>query len=237
MKTANKLPKLPAKRKRIINLLSITMVNSHILVMGGICPSLRMAQRQLRNLYQQNLAEFHRCNTKTGQQNFYYLPKSIWQKHVENKPHEIQPALLLHDSMTALFLTHIFRDSQKYGLSMKWYPPFALENKISDGGVTLYRNDELLISLLLESDTGSHDFSEMKEKMQAYLKFLKTHPHRRIIFLIVNEERRRKLQELSGENGSQILFIRPLLLKKDANVIKIILQKSVVSHERHISEK
>ena len=79
--------------------------------------------------------------------------------------------------------------------TIKWYPPFPVgSNKFCDGGVTLSKEGQLLRSILIETDTGSHSHTEIQDKYENYEKFLQ-HSRRKILFLVPNNKRIEHLQE------------------------------------------
>ncbi len=216
------------KRLDIMELLNLTMVTAHILVAGGIVQGkrksfihdLRSAQKYLRSLRKAGYVGFFSYPTKIGRQKYYHKLSET----PELPYHEIQQSLITHDSITALFLTHLFRVSRKYGISLRWYPPFPIGDKQSDGGIALFNRKKLLCSLLLETDTGSHDHHEIREKLEAYVPCLTEQPHRRIVFLTAGEQRKKNIYQTihdylqSKKIQERILCLTPANFPKDMDL-------------------
>lgn len=195
---------LTPKRKKILQLLSLTMVSSEILVQSGHVKKLRTAQDYLRDLYQARYVDFQRYIHK-GQnyQHFYFITDSGLRALglTKHKYHEIKPGLVEHDTITAIYLSHLLRICEQKNKSLKWKEPFKIETKISDGGVTIFNTEgEIIYFMLLEADNKTHVLKdEIKEKIKEYTEFLVENPKRRIAFLIKGEKRTRNIENLTHE--------------------------------------
>ncbi len=223
---------LTAKRLEILELLSLTMLTAHLLVAGGIIQrksslrnNLRSGQKILRNLHKAGYLGFHSYVTRTGRQKYYFLQKAALPYH------EIQPGILTHDSITALFLTHLFLCCRSKGIQLRWYPPFMINAKESDGGAALTRNGETVCSLILETDTGTQDFPEVREKLESFVTCLPDNSHRKIVFLTVGEDRKKNLQEAASEilrkknlteYENRILCLIPTEFPPDMDIFSIL---------------
>lgn len=211
----------------VLSLLETTMATAHILVSGGIIQGimknkLRSAQKILRNLSKSGYLGFHSYHTRTGRQKYYFLTTH------QSPFHEIQPGILTHDSITALFLTHLFRCCRAKNISLRWYPPFMIGTKESDGGVSLIKDGSLVGSLVLETDTGTQDIPEIREKLESYVSCLQDNSHRRIVFLIVGQGRKSNIQKtiqavLQTKNmpecESRILCLTPAEFPPDMDIL------------------
>ncbi len=226
----NPKPFLTPNRMEILELSAFTMTTAHILVAGGIVKKdiknkLRSAQKILRNLTKAGYLDFHSYLTKTGRQKYYFL------SNAQSPYHKIQPGILTHDSITALFLTHLFRCCTKRGIQLRWYPPFSIGIKESDGGVALLKEGEPLCSLLLESDMGTHDFPEIREKLEQYIECLSGKENRRIVFLTMEDKRKEDIQKIisnflqktsSLEHERKILCLAPPQFLPDMDILSLL---------------
>ncbi len=217
---------LTPNRMEILELSALTMTTAHILVAGGIVGKgiknrLRSAQKILRNLAKAGYLEFHSYPTKTGRQKYYFL------SNAQSPYHKIQPGILMHDSITALFLTHLFRSCTKRGIQLRWYPPFPIGTKESDGGVALLKEGEAFCSLLLESDMGTHDFPEIREKLEQYIECLSGKENRRIVFLTMEDKRKEDIQNIflqkRPEYERKILCVVPHLFLPDQDIFSLLI--------------
>lgn len=196
---------LTPKRLRLLNLLSLTMVNTNILVSGGIFfgntqeTNFRNARRVMQELYEAGYINFYKYPVPISEtfRRFYYPTKPGLE--ILGKPnnsfHEIKGGTAEHDSITALFLTHLLRCCEEKNISLLWHPPFEVEGKVCDGAVTLTKKGKMVNGLLLEADTGSHDHREIREKIEAYLPYIKGNPRKKIVFLTQGVDRLRNLQQ------------------------------------------
>lgn len=196
-------PYLTRQRQEILNLLTLTMLTPHILAFTGISKNLRCAQKMLRNLRKAGLLASHTYITKKGARKFYYrndLPP-------ETKYHEIKRGLLVHDSITAVFLCKLFQYCVPQNLTLRFHPPFPIRGKITDGAVTVRQENKALKTILLESDTGTHDHQEITEKLTAYQTFLAETDSRLILFLVPGEKRAANFRRMFPQ--AQVWFISP----------------------------
>jgi len=220
------------QRKKILQLLSLTMFSAEMLVDGGIFYSplstrktqLRNAQKTLQLLCHSKYIDFHKYpHAQTSRyRRFYYL------KNKNTQYHAIGAGRVEHDSITAQFLTHLFRCTYEKDISIKWYPPFEIEDKICDGAVSLAKDGKVTCSLILESDTGTHCHNEIQEKYQVYKQCLGGYPERRIVFLVKGEKRKENLKHTLYKLFSQtenaiyiprIFFLCPFSFTPDKQLI------------------
>ena len=221
------------RRLLILKLLSLTMVSAHILVAGGVVRHIRTAQRELRSLFKKRYLGFYKyAMTSRGSfRYFYYLKKEAWG--VVGKEtrefHKINEGTVAHDSITAIFMTHLFRCSAEKGIAVKWYPPFTLDDKICDGGVSLSHDGKLKYSIILEADRGTHDHREIAEKIETYSRYLNGHRRRIILFLVTGDKRAENirktadkvLRDIDAEKYQrQILVLNPLTISHEANIFQ-----------------
>ena len=219
---------LTTKRRKILHLLGLTMVSAKMLVAGGIfyTPNgnpktlLRNAQKTLQDLGEAKYIDYASYPiSQTGKyRRFYFLPPHVKRAFRYTKSHEIHERFVEHDSLTALFLTHLFRCCYNKGISLKWYPPFDIDRKTTDGAVTLAKDGKIYQTFILESDTGTHDYNEIRDKYNEYLRCVEDHPTRKVLFLVKGTKRRENLrtllQEILVESGQEkyaknIAFICP----------------------------
>ena len=180
---------LTPARMRLLQVLALTMASAQLLTLAGIFQNLRTAQRELRNLKTAgyvNLLPYPIFATGAFRY-FYYLSKSGAGKPAVY--HKIQGNTIEHDSLTALFLIQLFQVCAAQQLELRWYPPFSLKNKVCDGGVAVLRQQRPVRSIIIETDMATHDFTEITQKLTAYLPFLLNFPQRILVFL-VNEAAR-----------------------------------------------
>ena len=220
---------LTPKRRKIVKLLGFTMVSAKMLVQGGIFYTtngnkktmLRNAQKTLQELLEAKYIDYKRYPIlETGKyRRFYFLPDHVKIGFNCKDSHMIHEGLIEHDQLTALFLVHLFRCCDRQGISVKWYPPFEIETKTTDGAVTLAKDGKIYQTFILESDTGTHDYKEIRQKYEEYIKCLENHPQRKILFLVKGTKRRDNLRNLLNDmlkNSDrkkyikQIAFICPL---------------------------
>ena len=197
-------PYLTHQRQAILSLLTITMLTPQILAFTGISKNLRSAQKMLRSLRKAGLIAAYTYKTAKGSKKFYYrndLPPEI-------KYHEIKPGLLVHDSITAVFLCRLFQYGVPKNLTLRFHPPFPLQGKVADGAVTVMQENSTVQTMLLESDTGTHDHQEIAGKLAAYLPFLTGTDSRIILFLVPGTKRAANLRQLFPE-AQRVWFISP----------------------------
>ncbi len=224
---------LTKTRALLLKVLAITMTTAHLLVLGGIVGSLRDGQKRLKNLCDAGYIDFTKYSVPESKavHKFYFLTTkgfSLLDKR-ESHYHKIQPGKVKHDLLTAVYLVHVVRSCAQQKIEPRWHEPFAVQGKVVDGAVTLYRNQEVFASIILESDTGTHDHSEIREKIAAYSHLLTEIKQRRIVFLTSSQERAKNIRQtiqfsLGDDNpmyGKKIVVICPFALPPNAQLFRI----------------
>lgn len=177
----------------ILKLLKLTMLTSELLVDGGIVYNQKISKesnlRTARRILNKMEVPYKQFPVfKQGSFRRFYYSKDA------NNYHQINDGLIEHDSITALFLIHIFRCSEKYSIDLEWCSPFDIYSKKSDGGVKFLKNEKHFYSIILESDTGTHDLSEIEEKIFEYQK--EAHKKRPVFFIIATQKRKKDIERI-----------------------------------------
>ena len=218
---------LTGKRRRLLEILTLTMGSSSLLVSGGMARHLRTAQRELRNFRKAGLVAFVKYPVyESGAFHYFYAARKAAFAELgepETPFHRINSGTLAHDSLTALFLIHLFRSARGQGMTVRWHPPFALKDKICDGGVTILRGGTPVRSLLLETDRGTHGHAEIADKIEAYLPCVVGHPKRAVVFLVSGETRARNilntlLPKIPPPPDRQVMVLCPENFPNDMDV-------------------
>lgn len=223
----------------LMNVLSLTVASATVLTAGGIFynpqikaeSNLRKARRSLENLsntgYAISREYFVKTGAKGGVQKFYRIKKRALQviEKTDWKFHAINPGNIEHDYMTAVYLIHLFRCCVIRRMELRWYPPFGVGNKKSDGGIAVYKNGEIRDFIMIESDRATHNHREIRDKFEAYCQFLAGNEKRKLVFLVSGIKRAGNLQETLKNTIKEqesflhrIRFICPLNLSPDADI-------------------
>jgi hypothetical protein len=189
---------------QLLRLLSVTMASPALLVQGGVFytpesvykTNLRQAQRTLKKLAESRFVSSQTYLTATNSSRFYYPTDKTFQtlNKSAHKFHIIHENTVEHDSLTALFLIHTFRWGYPENVSIRWIPPFAIGDKECDGGIEQVKDGRVILTIILESDNGTHDHQEIREKILAYRKYLEAHPTHQFAFLVSSDQRRENLR-------------------------------------------
>jgi hypothetical protein len=221
------------KRSIVLKILSVTMTTSQLLVLGGIVGTLRDAQKKLKNLCDAGYSDFIKypiLGSKALQKFYFLTTKGFSLLNKTEKPyHKIQASKIKHDLLTAIYLIHWIRCCNQQNLELEWYEPFAVQGKVVDGAVALYRNQEVFASIILEADNATHDHKEISEKIAAYIYLLEEKKNRRIVFLAYSQERAKNLRQTIQANlvvenehyAKKILVICPFALKPNVQLFRI----------------
>lgn len=174
-----------SKSRRLLQLLSLTMVSSKMLVKGGFYyesanqprSNIRNAEKALRNLCVKRLVGIKRYGDGISYRNYYFL------KGKDHCYHKITPGLVSHESLISLFLVHMFQNYTCRGYLLKWHNPIDIGIKKCDGAVSLLRKGNRRWLFILEADQGNHDDLEIKEKFFWYRQCLASYENCQIYFL------------------------------------------------------